>query len=337
MVEGAAVHVSFIAYDDGTEAERVLNGEPVASINANLTSGVNLTVVTGLPENAGRAFQGPVKVGPFDIDGPTAAAMLWSPNPDGRSNADVVRPWVNGLDITRRSRGMWIIDFGELPHEEAALYEAPFEYVKQHVAPMRATNRRARRATYWWQHGETVPGLRMAVAGLSRFIVTPRVSKHRVFVWVPAETLPDSAVVAIACEDDYTFGLLHSSVHELWALRLGTQLETRPRYTPTTTFETFPFPDCDEEAREHIARAARSLDERRNGWLNPPGLTEAELQKRTLTNLYNQRPEWLEQAHERLDRMVYAAYGWGYPLEADEVLARLVELNLEQSSSHYGR
>lgn len=337
VVEGAAVHVSFIAYDDGTEAERVLNGEPVASINANLTSGVNLTVVTGLPENAGRAFQGPVKVGPFDIDGPTAAAMLWSPNPDGRSNADVVRPWVNSLDITRRSRGMWIIDFGELPHEEAALYEAPFEYVKQHVAPMRATNRRARRATYWWQHGETVPGLRMAVAGLSRFIVTPRVSKHRVFVWVPAETLPDSAVVAIACEDDYTFGLLHSSVHELWALRLGTQLETRPRYTPTTTFETFPFPDCDEEAREHIARAARSLDERRNGWLNPPGLTEAELQKRTLTNLYNQRPEWLEQAHERLDRMVYAAYGWGYPLEADEVLARLVELNLEQSSSHYGR
>lgn len=333
VVEGAAVHVSFVAYDSGAEVERTLNGRPVASINANLTSGVDLTTVKRLPENAGKAFQGPVKVGPFDIDGYTAAAMLASPNPDGRSNADVVRPWVNGLDLTRRPRGMWIIDFGEMPIEEAALYEAPFEYMKKHVAPVRATNRRARRAIHWWQHGETVPGLRSALAGLNRFIVTPRVSKHRVFVWVPAETLPDSAVVAIACDDDYLFGVLQSSVHELWALRLGTQLETRPRYTPTTTFETFPFPDCDDEAKEQIARAARSLDERRNGWLNPSGLTEGELQKRTLTNLYNRRPEWLAQAHERLDRMVYAAYGWEYPLEQEELLVRLVELNLARAAA----
>ena len=130
--------------------------------------------------------------------------------------------------------------------------------------------------------------------------------------------------------------LLQSSIHALWALCLGTQLETRPRYTPTTTFETFPFPDCDEEAKEQIARAARSLDERRIGWLDPPGLSEPELQKRTLTNLYNQRPTWLEQAHERLDRMVHAAYGWEYPLEPEKILTRLVELNLTRAQLALG-
>lgn len=167
--------------------------------------------------------------------------------------------------------------------------------------------------------------------GLGRFLATPRLAKHRVFVWLNWNVLPDSQIVVFARDDDYFFGVLHSSVHELWALRLGTQLESRPRYTPTTTFETFPFPYCDDEAKEQIARAARSLDERRNGWLDPPGLSGAELQKRTLTNLYNQRPTWLEQAHERLDRMVYAAYGWDYPLEAEDVLERLVDLNLSRS------
>lgn len=335
VVEGAAVHVSFVAYDNGTEGERTLNGVVVASINANLTSGIDLTRVKRLPENAGRAFQGPVKVGPFDVPGELAQEMLASPNPHGRFNSEVVRPWANGLDITRRPRGMWIIDFGEMPLEEAALYEAPFEYVKEHVAPVRATNRDRQRRDHWWRLGRSGADLRKALAGLNRYIVTPRVSKHRVFVWVPAETLPDSAVVAVACDDDSTFGILHSQVHELWARSLGTQLrevESGFRYTPKSTFETFPFPDCDDDAKEQIARAARSLDERRNGWLNPPGLTEAELQKRTLTNLYNRRPEWLVQAHERLDRTVCGAYGWEHPLEPEKVLERLMELNLRRAT-----
>jgi hypothetical protein len=176
-----------------------------------------------------------------------------------------------------------------------------------------------------------VPGLRSAVSGLSRYVGTPRLAKHRLFVWLPRGTVADQQVIVFAREDDYFFGLLQSSVHELWALALGTQQETRPRYTPTTTFETFPFP-CDDDQKEQIARAARSLDEHRNGWLNPPGLSDAELQQRTLTNLYNQRPSWLDQAHERLDRMVYVAYGWEYPLRPEEVLARLVALNASRAT-----
>jgi type II restriction/modification system DNA methylase subunit YeeA len=227
---------------------------------------------------------------------------------------------------------MWIVDFGpDMPETEAALYEAPFEYVKEHVKPTRDGNRRAAYAERWWLHVEARSGLRTALAGLDRFIATPTLTKHRLFVWLSRETLPDHQVIVFARDDDYFFGVLHSSVHEAWALRLGTQLETRPRYTPTTTFETFPFPDPTEGARVEIAEAAKRLDGLRNGWLNPPGMAEAELAKRTLTNLYNARPTWLALAHERLDQAVHAAYGWPYPLDADEVLARLLELNLSRA------
>jgi hypothetical protein len=131
-------------------------------------------------------------------------------------------------------------------------------------------------------------------------------------------------------DDDYTFGVLHSHVHEAWAHATGTQLETRPRYTPTTCFETFPFPRPTDEKRDAIAVAARELIRLRDGWLNPPDLAPDELSKRTLTNLYNARPTWLEHAHTALDGAVLAAYGWPADLPDNEILARLLALNLER-------
>ncbi len=333
VVEGAAVHVSFVGYDDGTEETRHLDGRPVPAINANLTAGIDLTRVVRLRENLDIAFIGTQKNGPFEISGSVAIEMLCAPNPNACHNADVVKPWVNGLDITRRPRRLWIVDFGtEMPIEAAALYEAPFEYVRREVMPTRRQNRRRAYADRWWLHAEARPGMRHALEGLSRFLVTPTLSKYRLFVWVDAGTLPDKQLVAFARDDDYFFGVLHSSVHELWALGLGTQLETRPRYTPTTTFETFPFPHPTEEQQEEIAEAARLLDELRRVWLDPPGMTEAELKKRTLTNLYNTNPTWLAHAHERLDRAVYAAYGWEHPLGEEDVLARLLALNLSAAA-----
>ena len=336
VLDGAAVHVSFVGFDAGAEQDRQLNGEPVACINANLTSGVDLTRAQRLEGNRGIAFMGDTKGGPFDIAREVAQAMLASPNPDGRSNADVVVPWVNGLDITRRPRHMSIVDFGvSMTLSEASLFEAPFEYVKEHVQPIRATNNRAAYAERWWIHVEPRPDMRRSLAGLARFLGTPRVTKHRLFAWLPAGTLPDSQVIVFARDDDLFFGVLQSSVHELWARGMGTQLrevESGFRYTPTTTFETFPMPDdAPQEATGEVESAARALDQLRNGWLNPDGIDAKELAKRTLTNLYNQRPTWLDQAHERLDHAVYAAYGWEYPLPDDEVLSRLLDLNLTRS------
>ena len=269
VLEGAAVHVSLVGFDNGAETERELDRISVTTINANLTAGVDLTQAIKLRENAGKSFQGPVKVGPFDIPSSLAQEMINAPNVHGKSNLDILSPWVNGRDIANRPRGMWMIDFRDMPLEEAALYEAPFEYVKLHVRPVRENNRDARRRTYWWLLGRSANDLRTAIQPLKRYVATPRVSKHRLFVWLDGNVLPDSAVVAIAHDDDYSFGVLHSQFHGIWALRMGTQLETRPRYTSTTCFETFPFPRPTEEQREAIAEAARELNRLREGWLNP--------------------------------------------------------------------
>ena len=335
VLAGANVHISFVGQDNGSDIDRTLGGRPVPAINADLTSGLDLTMARPLRENLGVSFMGDTKGGLFDIDADTARRLLAAPNPDGRSNADVVRPWVNGLDITRRPRDMWIIDFGvDMPESEAALYETPFEYVREHVRPERIGNKRASYAERWWLHVEARSGMRKALAGLPRYLATPNLTKHRLFAWLDATVLPDHQVIVIARDDEYTFGTLHSRVHEAWARGMGTQLrevESGFRYTPTTCFETFPFPRPTDTQRDAIAEAARELDRLRTGWLNPPGVSDADLAKRTLTSLYNARPTWLAHAHDRLDAAVLAAYGWPADIDRDDLLARLLALNLARS------
>jgi len=123
---------------------------------------------------------------------------------------------------------------------------------------------------------------------------------------------------------------------------MGTSLEDRPRYTPSTCFEPFPLPwppgeEPESDPRvEAIAEAACRLDELRRNWLNPEGATEVELKKRTLTNLYNARPTWLANAHAGLDRAVFAAYGWPEDpdeLSEEELLKRLLDLNTQRSKA----
>ena len=367
IVEGANVRVSIVAQDDGSEATRTLDGKSVTNINSDLTAGVDLTTAKPLLEGNHVAFNGTFKGGDFDISGSFAREMLTAPsNPNGRLNSDVVFPWINGLDITRRPRDKFIVDFGwDMSEAEAAEYESPFSYVEEFVKPVRATNRERARRELWWRHRRSSLLMRTALGPLARFIATPRLGKHRLFVWLQAPTLPDSQIVAIARDDDYAFGVLHSRPHELWSLRMGTWLGVGndPRYTPTTTFETFPFPwplntsddALNSEQRVHrdaIANAAQALDQARRRWLNPPEWVREEpdvipslpprllpvdehaanqLRQRTLTNLYNQRPTWLANLHNNLDQAVHQAYGWPPDLKDEELLERLLALNLERS------
>ena len=104
-------------------------------------------------------------------------------------------------------------------------------------------------------------------------------------------------------------------------------------YTPTTCFETFPFPHPTDAQRDAIAAAAAELNRLREGWLNPEGTGAAELRRRTLTNLYNQRPTWLHNAHAALDATVANAYGWPADLPDAELLERLLTLNLERAGA----
>ncbi len=306
VLEGAAVRISIVGFDGGEEEAKVLDSKIVSAINSDLTTSVDLTKASELPENNRICFRSDEKGGPFDIEAGFAQEMLNSSgNPNGRPNSDVVRPYVNGLDVTRRPQNMWVIDFGiETPEVEAAKYKAPFEYVKRVVKPVRDKVNNERERTYWWLHRRPAPDMRQAVANFDRFIATPAVAKHRLFVWLDSKTIPDHQLYIFARDDDYFFGVLHSYLHEIWSLRLGTSLEDRPRYTPTTTFETFPFPwppGSEDAASPHyaaIAEAARALHEERDAWLNPPDdllngpARERLLRERTLTNLYNAVEEY---------------------------------------------
>ena len=385
--EGAAVRVSLVAFTAKDHGWMVrLDGQAVDAIHPDLTAStkggmeLNLTVARPLLDNGGTSFRGTTKNGPFDIPGNLARQWLTLPNPNARPNSDVLKPWCNGQDITRRASDTWIIDFGvNLPESDACQYERPFRHAHEYVRPMRAGNRREAYRDNWWIFGESRPGFRCAVSKLNRFIATAMVAKHRIFVWLSATIIPDQQVITITRSDDTTFGILHSRFHELWALRLGTSLEDRPRYTPTTTFETFPFPEgltpvdtagpiktledgvvlptVTPERRPvalAIAQAAYRLNDQRENWLNPPTWVdrvpevvpgypdriipkpgyEIKLKAQTLTNLYNQRPTWLDNAHKTLDAAVAAAYGWEdySPEMPDEViLSRLLALNLERA------
>jgi hypothetical protein len=378
VLEGASVRITMVGFtSNGGEESAVLDGQEVLGINADLTAGCDLTQKRALAANVGLCFMGTTKVGAFDIEHETAARMLSGVNPHGRPNSDVLRPFRNGSDLVRVNSNRWIIDFGvHTQMADASLYEAPFEYLVQHVKPERERNNDKWRAKHWWLLGRTLPDFREAVSSLNRYIATPRVSKHRVFIWLDTVVFPDSKVIAIASSDDFSLGVLQSRIHEVWTLATcgWHGVGNDATYNPKECFETFPFPVVTPEQRGAIAEAAGSLDVLRSNWLNPPEWTReeilefagsvggpwtryvhdadargvgtvryprlvprdeqaaVELSKRTLTNLYNQRPAWLTLAHQRLDDAVFNAYGWESSLSDDDILEKLLQLNAERSN-----
>jgi len=373
ILDGANVHISIIAFDNGAERERVLDGRAVSSINANLTAVSDVTTCSILAANLNISFQGPSPKAKFHISEAKAFEFLHGfGNPSGLPNSDVVKPLTIAADITKRERANWTVDFAVMPLEQASLYQEPFRWLQEHVYPARSKNRRESYAKLWWQYAEARPGMRRAIAS-RRYIATPRHSKHRVFIWCEPFIICNDSTIVFAMTADCQFGVLHSRLHEVWALKLGTRLETRPRYTPTTCFETFPLPEPTKKQEQAIAQAAKELDDLRNAWLNPPEWTKEEvltfpgsvdgawaryvkepnakgigtvhyprivprdpecakkLAKRTLTNLYNERPAWLDLVHKKLDQAVCAAYCFPADLPDEQVLDRLLKLNLARA------
>ncbi|HVZ16614.1 MAG TPA: type IIL restriction-modification enzyme MmeI [Terriglobales bacterium] len=372
-IEGARVEVSLICFcaPDLKPSKFHLDGAEVTTINADLTTGVDVTQAKSLRENSDSAFIGIQTTGPLDISGEMARSWLIQPtNPNGRANREVLKPYWNGDDVTGRPRDRWLIDFplGQ-SQQDASAFETPFEYLKRadYVAergkpPVPFAHYRATtpgQNSSWWEPHRPRPAMRRLIERLHRYIVTPETAEHRLFIWLRYPILPDKNLIVIARDDDTAFGILHSRFHELWSLRLGTSLEDRPRYTLTTTFATFPFPEkmtpdlpastyAELATAKNIAAAARQLVELRDAWLNPPELVDWQpeiaqgfpkraipvspsaaklLQSRTLTNLYNERPTWLDAAHRALDATVAQAYGIQPDMSDEGILTVLLDLN----------
>lgn len=375
-VDGAAVDVSLICFGNADRLA-MLNGKQVDTINPDLTSGLDLTRTASQPENREGAYLGIQKSGPFDVAGVMARAWLQEPlNPNHLPNSAVLKPYWNGDDVTSRPRDVWLIDLPlGLSEADASVFAKPFEHVQttpdddgKYIKELRA-ELGERAGPRWWEQHWPRPEMRSRIAAVRKYIVTPETAQHRLFVWLKLPTLPDKNLIVIPRDDDTTFGILHSRFHEVWALRKGSDLQDRPRYTHTSVFATFPFPEgltpdipasayADDPRAQAIAAAAARLNELRENWLNPADLVvrepevvpgypdrilpkdeaaEKELKKRTLTNLYNARPQWLANAHAALDESVAEAYGWGDDWRAglltdDEILARLFQLNQQRAA-----
>jgi len=288
-IDGAAVRVSLVCFGDLAEGAK-LDGKAVESIPPNLSgASSNLPTALTLKENAGVAFMGITKSGPFDIDAKLARSMLSAPlNPNGRPNSDVLAPSINGREITGRPSDRWLLFFRAIESEEGcALYEEPYRLAKEKIFPFRSASRTASNTKYWWRYERPRPEMYKVFGDSRRYIATSMVAKHRCFLFVDSRVVPENLIIAIARDDDTTFGILHSRFHEAWSLRLGTWLGVGndPRYTPTTTFETFPFPQdltpnipaadyAGDPRAIRIAEAAKRLDELRRAWLNPPDLVD---------------------------------------------------------------
>jgi len=244
-----------------------------------------------------------------------------------------------------------VIDlFGLTAEQTREQFPEVYQWVFEHVKPERDQNNRATYRQNWWIFGEPRSNLRPALAGLKRYIATVETSKHRFFVFLDENILPDNRLVNIALDDAYYLGVLSSRVHVTWAFASGGTLEDRPVYTKTRCFDPFPFPDATDEQKQRIRQLAEDLDAHRKR-------QQAQHPRLTITEMYNvlaalragqtlsERERVINEQglvsvlkglHDDLDEAVCAAYGWEPAISDEETLLRLVALNRVRAEEERG-
>ena len=357
--EGAAVRISMTVGErgqkpgmlwhvdsetsDGDGTTSVTLEMRVGRIHPDLKVGVDLTRATPVYANRGLAFVGMYPLGqgfvllPADVEAAIGDDTNWR---------EVVKPYVIARDLTQTARGASVIDMYPRSVDQVRKeFPSLFQWLVERVKPERDHNPRRSRRERWWLFGETVAELRKALSGLERYIAVPRTAKWFSFVFVPAETVPDTSVVAIASDDDAVLGVLSTRIHRTWALAVGGALEDRPRYQHQRTFNPFPFPACADDQVARIRDLGEALDAHRKS-------QQALHPDLTLTNMYNVLAKLrsgealtakekvthehglcsvLKQIHDDLDAAVFDAYGWPASLTDEEILERLVALNRERA------
>ncbi|MBP7619686.1 MAG: hypothetical protein KA745_01850 [Gemmatimonadales bacterium] len=306
-------------------------------IGPDLSVARNLTEVRPLAANQGLATVGLVLFGKgFVIDDNQAAHF----------EPEVIHPYLNARDVLQGSRGVSVIDLYPMDEDEART-KAPraFQHVFDRVRPERLQIRDPGSRRNWWRFGRDKPELRAALSGLSRYIVTAEVAKHRIFAFLGTEVRPDHTLIAIASDDPWIMGVMSSRFHTVWSLAAGGTLEDRPRYNRTLCFDPFPFPDATEAQRDRIRSLGETLDAHRRKVLG-------DRPDASLTGLYNSLERVreaeaggppltdkerafhdaalvgvLRSIHQSLDEAVADAYGWPADLPEADLLDRLVELN----------
>jgi hypothetical protein len=258
---------------------------------------------------------------------------------DDAESAKVIVPFLIGRDVNReidQGPTRWIIDFGMRTKEEAEQFPGAMRHVRNYVYPVQSKNRRESRAKSWWRFAEAAPNLRLALAAREKVLVMPCVTPQLIVSRQSSDICFDHQLMVVALSGFYELGLLQSRIHETWAWARGSTLEERLRYTNTTIFETFPFPEhanglYDPRQRpsnwetERLSKIAEGFDKLRRKTCNERDLG--------LTKIHNllkagELPD-LQKAYEEMNDAVTACYGFpvGTWRDERETLRLLLELN----------
>jgi hypothetical protein len=356
--DGAAVRVAMtvlgkpassarrIEVDDNGTAVRELVAQ---KLNDDLTAHADVTQAAQEPllANTGLCSQGFKLHGAGFILGEDEARRILALN---KRYQWVVRPYMNGRDLSAHARGSYVIDFGLSEEEEAKQYPHAYQIVRDRVRPERIANRRPQYSRFWWRFGEPRREWREMSKGLERYIATIETAKHRFFVFLDAPVAPDNKLTLIASDDPFVLGVLSAQAHVQWALAAGGRLEDRPVYVKTTCFDPFPFPKPTAAQRKRVGDIAERIDRHRKEAIASSDVV-------TMTGLYNvieklRSGESLNESerevynagacgvlydlHDELDRCVAQAYSWEWPLDKESILASLVALHAARRKEEKG-
>ncbi len=356
------VEVNLVAVRKGAwQRPCYLDGRPVPSISSRLDDGPEIDPKP-LPVNKGKAFLGSrVRGIGFVLDPEEAEALIAK---EAR-NRDCLFPYLNGQDLNthpEQKPSRWVICFFDWPPEKGSQYPDLWRIVEQRVKPERETVKQAKDRENWWLFQDYRKG--ESLVSLRRVLVRSRVSELHAVAFVPQGWIYNEQLVVFAFDDDYHFALLQSSVHEVWLRKQASSLRTDVRYTPTTCFDTFPFPPTEygriekmPEAFQEAGRIGAEYHEHRRQIMLARQLG--------LTKTYNlfHNPDCtdrdivhLRELHAEMDRAILKCYGWedldlqhGFyqnergqtrfsvsPEARREILKRLLDLNLKMANSGNG-
>ena len=317
----AAVHVSIVNWCKEPTKQKFLDSVEVDLITTSLKSETSVSSAKVLKANKNFSFQAcELSSKGFIVSEQEARAWIIQ----DPKNRVVLKPMVDGKTLINPYEKLdWVIDFNDMSIERASEYKLPFERVKDQVKPERDKNREESRRINWWKFGRVRPAMRKALKNLKLYFAIPKISKWIIFTPVDISILPCEANMVIASDDFYILGILTSQIHRQWVKAQSSTLEDRTRYTNTTCFETFPFPQtATGEIVEKIRAKAIELHEYRTQEMESKqwGIT-------TLYNkFYNEPSSKLYKLHEQLDKLVMEAYKFK---PEDDILEQLLKLNQE--------
>lgn len=317
----AAVHVSIVNWTKEETKHKFLDNIEVPFISSSLKTEISVTSAQTLSVNKGFSFEGCKLIGKGFIISEKEAKEWITQN---QKNQKVIKPMIDGKGLINPFAPIdWVIDFADMSIEEASEYQEPFNRVRESVKPERDKNKNKKTREKWWLFERYRPAMRTALKGLKFYFALPKIAKWVIFTPVDISILPCEANMVIASDDFYILGILTSNLHRLWVKVQSSTLKGDTRYTNTTCFETFPFPQtADIKIVEKIRAKAEELHQYRTQQMESKqwGIT-------TLYNkFFNEPSSKLYQLHQQLDKLVMEAYKFQ---SEDDILEKLLTLNLE--------